>query len=215
MKLRFLLAAIAAATVMTAHAAGDVYLQAGTQGAGVGYAQPLTSWLGLHADVNGFGLSHNFSGGSLNYSAHLHMFGGGTYADLFPFHSSGFRITAGALISDDYLSGSAIPNNGTYTINGTAYSAAGSTVNAKLRYPTVRPYLGIGYGHQPSAQRGFGLTADLGAAYGTPSVSLNASPQLVAAAGAANIAAEQQSLQSKANHYRFYPIVQIGLTYRF
>jgi hypothetical protein len=195
---------------------GDIYLQGGTQGFGLGYAQPLTSWAGLRADINGGGLSHDFSAGDLDYDAHLHLFGIGTYVDLFPFPSSGFRISTGLLFNDDYINGTARPDSsGNITINGTTYNIPTANVTARVKEPSVMPYLGIGYGHKPSATRGFGLTADMGVAFGKPHVDFNASPDVIAAAGAANVAAEEQQVQNKAAKYHIYPIVQIGVTYRF
>ena len=209
-------AALIAASVFgtVAHAA-ELYLQGGTQGVGVGYAQPLASWAGVHADINGFGLSHKFSAGNMDYDGHVHLLSGGTYLDLFPIKSSAFRVTAGLLFNNDYVSGNAVSHDGTYNINGTTYAAPGATVSAKVKYPTVMPYIGLGFGHKPEATRGFGFTADVGVAYGKPRVDYNVSPDLVAIAGADNVNAEEQKIRNSVNHYRWYPIVQIGLTYRF
>jgi hypothetical protein len=38
---------------------------------------------------------------------------------------------------------------------------------------------------------------------------------IVAEAGQANVDAEKQSLQNTVDRYRFYPIVKVGVTYRF
>jgi hypothetical protein len=195
---------------------GDLYLQGGTQGGGIGYAFPLTSWAGLHADINGAGFSHTFSSGGNTYDAHAHLLSGGTYLDLFPFAASSFRVTAGAFFNDDTLTGNAVPTNGTYTFNGlTVPAIPGATATATAKYPSVMPYFGIGFGHKPVTTRGFGFVADLGVAYGRPHVSYNVSPVLVALAGANNVAAEEQSIQQTVNRYRFYPVVQIGVSYRF
>lgn len=221
MKKRFATATLALALGLSASLAhafepGDVYLQAGTHGVGIGYAQPLTSWLGVRADVNGFGLSHNFSAGDLDYDAHLHLFGVGTYVDLFPIRSSGFRLSTGLLFNDDYLNGTATPNSaGNITINGTTYHLPNSSVNARIKEPTVMPYLGIGYGHKPTAKRGLGFTADIGVAFGRPRTDFNVSPDIAAAAGPENVAAEEQQVRNKADKYHIYPIVQIGVSYRF
>ncbi|HDR8909180.1 hypothetical protein [Burkholderia multivorans] len=215
MKLLIGAALVAASAIATVAHAREVYLQGGTQGIGIGYAHPITSWAGVHADINGFGLSRNFSAGNLDYDAHLHLFNAGTYLDLFPFQSSSFRVTAGLLFNDDYLSGNAVSHDGFYKINGTSYFAPTATVSARVKYPTVMPYLGLGFGHKPVTTRGLGFTADIGVAYGRPHVDFNVSPDLVAIAGANNVNAEEQQLRNKADRYRIYPIVQIGMTYRF
>ncbi len=217
MKLRILATAALLSGALSIHAAqaGEMYLQGGTQGLGVGYAQSLNSWLGVHADLNGGSLSHGFDAGSMHYDGRLHLFSGGLYLDAFPIASSAFRVTGGVLVSNTHVNGTATSNDGNFVINGQTVSSPGSSATVKIRYPAAMPYLGIGFGHKPTATKGFNFTADLGVAYGRPRVSYNASPELVAAAGAENVNAEMQSIQDKANKYRFYPIVQLGLTYRF
>lgn len=216
MKNRVIVAALVLGmgSISAAHA-GDLYIQGGTQGVGLGYAQPITSFFGVHADINGGSLSHTLTAGDLNYDARLHLLSGGIYADLFPIPSSGFRLTAGVLLNDTYLSGNAQSQNGTYKINGREYYAPGSSVSAKVSYPTAMPYIGIGFGHKPVATAGLGFTADIGVAYGRPHVDFRASPELIAIAGQSNVNAEESQLRDKASNYRFYPILQIGLTYRF
>lgn len=88
------------------------------------------------------------------------------------------------------------------------------SIHAKARFPTVRPYLGAGFGHN-AVKRGLSVTFDAGVAYGKPHVDLDVPADIVAAAGQENVNAEEQSLQNKANDRKFYPIVKIGLTYRF
>lgn len=194
---------------------GDVYQQIGTQGIGIGYAMPLTSWAGVHADINGGRLSHSFSAGSMKYEGHMNLLNGGAYFDAFPFSSSSFRLTAGLIFNDDYVSGNGVTNGSTVTINGTSYAAAGQSVHTKVSYPAAMPYFGVGFGHGPVAKRGFGLTADLGIAYGKPHVDYSVSDGLVQEAGASNVAAETQKISDSVKHHRFYPIVQIGGSYHF
>ena len=99
--------------------------------------------------------------------------------------------------------------------NGTTYSSLGQTIHAKAKYPAVRPYLGIGFGHSPHATRGWGMFFDAGVAYGRPHLDYDVPAAIVAEAGQANVNAEEQQLQSKVDRFRFYPIVKIGATYRF
>ncbi|CAH0446847.1 hypothetical protein LMG10661_02910 [Ralstonia syzygii subsp. syzygii] len=124
------------------------------------------------------------------------------------------RLTAGVLVGDDRIDGTATSQSGTYTINGVSVSSAGESVTAKLRFPAVRAYLGIGFGHNPRT-KGLSVAFDAGMAFGKPSVSFNVPPNIAAAAGASNVSAEEQNLQSKANNLKFYPILKAAVTYRF
>ncbi|MBL0093530.1 MAG: hypothetical protein IPP50_15065 [Piscinibacter sp.] len=69
----------------------------------------------------------------------------GVYGDYFL--GSSFRFTAGALIGQRKASGNGVATNGTITINGTTYPAAGESVDAEARFWSFAPYLGIGFGH--------------------------------------------------------------------
>ena len=144
---------------------------------------------------------------------------GGVYGDLFPWSNCGLRVTAGLRFTDDEVSGNSVPTNGTYTFKGkTTPAFPGEYATATVKYPTVMPYLGIGYGFQPAA-KGFGLIAELGVAYGIPHVSYTLSPALAQVAGPAKsqdiVATGLQQLRDKASPYRWYPTLQVGVSYHF
>ena len=81
------------------------------------------------------------------------------------------------------------------------------------RFPAVTPYLGLGYGHRSGPDLHF--YADAGVAYGRPKIILSPTASLAAKVSAADLAAEQSSLQSKADHYRAYPVLKLGLNYAY
>jgi hypothetical protein len=209
-----LVAAIAMLAASAAHSQ-EVYVQGGSLGAGAGVAMPITSWAGVHAELEGFGFSHSLNVDGNQYDGHLTLLQGGLYLDLFPFSSSGFRVTAGALINDDQLQAHAVPNaDGNYKIGNDYVPAVGSAPSATATLPRVMPYLGIGYGHKP-VTKGFGLTFDLGVAYGRPRVSYSVPQIYTLFTTQANIDQEEQNLDNKVDRYKLYPVAQIGLTYRF
>jgi len=199
--------------------AQEVYLQGGTLGVGIGGAVGLGSNFGLHADFNAINLSHDFTVGGNRYKDDIHVRQGGLYVDYFPWSNLGFRATGGARLTDDKLEGVSTPSSGMYVFNGKHYPALpGDTATATARYPTVMPYLGIGYGHQPTS-KGFGFIADLGVAYGVPRTSYTLSPSLAQHAGpvfSQQIASTgSQELKDQAWRYRWYPTVEVGVSYRF
>jgi hypothetical protein len=199
--------------------AQEVFVQGGTQGVGVGAALSINSMFGLHADFNGLNFSHNFTFGGNLYEDDVHLRQGGIYGDFFPWSSNGFRLTGGVRFNDDHLTAVSTPTNGTYDFAGKHYPAyPGEFATAEVRYPTAMPYFGIGYGHQATS-KGFGIIADLGVAYGIPDSSYTLSPTLVRLAGPAGsneiASTGLQELKQKVSPYRWYPVVQIGLSYRF
>ena len=210
-------AALAAAIAMFAAGAGaqEVYVQGGTLGGGVGAAMPLSSWAGVHAELEGFGLSHTVTVDGNQYAGHLTLLQGGLYLDLFPFKSSGFRVTTGVLINGDHLDADAVPNSdGNYKIGNDYVPAVGPAPTAEAALPHAMPYLGIGYGHKP-VSKGFGVTFDLGVAYGRPHVSYNVPEIYRLFTTQANIDQEEQNISNTVDRYRVYPVAQIGLSYRF
>lgn len=193
----------------------EVYGGVGTDGLGLGAGLGLTSHFGARAEVDGFHLSHNFSSGDMHFDADVTLIHGGLFADYFPIPSVfPVRLTAGVLVGGDNLSGDATSTSGSYTFNGVSVDANGETVHAKLKYPTLRPYLGIGFGHNPN-KRGLSMAFDAGVAYGKPKVSFDVPADIVSAAGQENVSAEEANLQQKANDLRFYPIVKVSVTYRW
>ncbi|MEC5406019.1 hypothetical protein VOM14_10720 [Paraburkholderia sp. MPAMCS5] len=208
--------AMAAFALMTGAAqAQEIYGHGGTLGAGIGAALPLNAWTGVHAEFEGLGFSHSFNVNDNQYNGHLKLLQGGLYLDVFPFRSSGFRLTAGALINDDELSAQAVPNaQGNYKIGDDSVPAVGSAPSATVTLPRVMPYLGIGYGHKP-VSKGFGLTFDLGVAYGRPRTHYNVPAIYSMYTTQANIDEQEQQISDKVQRYKVYPVVQLGVSYRF
>lgn len=195
--------------------AKDVYLTGGTLGVGPGVALDLGPHFGLRADVEGLGFNTSVSVDGGRYEGRVKLLQGGLYGDLFPFASSGFRLSAGVLINGDSFDAHAVPNAlGNYVIGNTYVPAVGPAPQASVTPPGAMPYIGLGYGHHRSG-RGFGLAVDLGVAYGRPHVdySVPSIYQLFATPG--NIALEEQRLNDKVSRYRWYPVAQLTLTYRF
>ncbi|VVE37500.1 hypothetical protein PCA20602_03990 [Pandoraea capi] len=210
--------AFAVATLAcTAHAhAIEMYGTVGTEGLGYGMGVGITRHIGARADVNGLALSHSFTAGEVRYNGKARFLHGGIYADFFPAPATlPFRLTAGVLVGNDHvdLVGHAVQD--VYVYRGVAYPTAGQSVTGRIKLPTVRPYLGIGFGHAPEGTPGWSMSFDAGVAYGRPKVDLNVSPFITAIVGQATVDAQRQELQDKADRLRFYPVVKLGVTYRW
>lgn len=194
--------------------AGEIYTGAGTVGFKLGYAQALTDTVGLRAEFNYLDYSRDFNTSDANYTGKIKMNNVGAYLDYFPF-SNGFRLSAGALVGNNKITADGKASGGNYTINGQQYSATGQSVSASAAFPNVQPYVGLGYGYSPTAKKGLGFFADIGAAYGKPDATLNVSQGLLTKAGQANVNAEQQKMQDELDKFKFYPVLNIGLSYTF
>jgi hypothetical protein len=191
--------------------ANEIYSHIGTEGIGIGYGQEVGR-AGVRAEVNLGSYSKTVSHDDIDYDAKLKLSGAGVYGDWFVF-DDGFRLTGGLTYNDKGLSGTGRSSSSTVNLNGTDYSIVGEELHARVRYPKFMPYVGIGWGHHAS-RKGWGMSADLGIMYGKPDATLSATPGLANAA-ASDIEAERQSLQRDVDSAKFFPVVKVGLTYRF
>ncbi|CAB3780218.1 hypothetical protein [Pararobbsia alpina] len=209
--------AVATLAIVAAPAAyaQEIYTNVGTEGLGAGYGYSINSFVNVRGEFNGMAFSRSFDAGDAHYDGKVNLYHGGLYADVFPVPAIiGFRVTAGLLIGGDNISADATSMSGTYTINGVTVPTNGEVIHAKAKFSAVRPYLGIGFGHNPM-NRGLSMFFDAGVAFGKPSVSYDVPADIAAAAGPQNVAAEEASLQDKANNLSVYPIIKVGLSYRF
>lgn len=203
-----------AASTTTVDAA-EIYSQAGTEGIGVGGGVPIGTMANVRAEFNGIALAHCFSAGGLSYDGKVTLADGGLYADFFPAPSlMSLRLTAGVLVGSDYVSADASAIDGIFTLNGMPVAGDDEKIHARVKFPTIRPYVGIGLGHSPAASVGFGFFGDVGVAFGRPRVDFDVPAQVLAEAPA-DVAAEKQIVVDKANRLRFYPIIKVGVRYVF
>lgn len=94
---------------------------------------------------------------------------------------------------------------------------------AVARYPSYAPYLGIGWGNLRSDKNRLLYSIDIGAMYlGRPQVQLSLSGpvsdlayQADAAATQAYLAQEQGKVEDTLSKYRYFPVLSVGLWYRF
>ncbi len=204
---KFPLIACSLAALLAAGAAGaqTVYGQFGTTGATLGYAQHLNGF-NVRGDLNFANYSRDFRAGSVDYGAKLKFTTLGLFADFFPVGQ--FRVTAGAFLGKDQIS--AYGEN-----SATSDVLPGEYVVGRIRMRKVRPYLGIGWGMGPAAGPGLSFAADLGASYGAPRTEYEVSPGMERYWGIARLQEERRRFDEKVNDYRWFPVVRLGVTYRF
>lgn len=193
--------------------ATEVFGGLGTSGVEVGIAERVGGSAGLRMSGEFLKVGRNFESDGATYDTKLKFSSLGLYGDYF-IAGGGFRLSAGAVIGTRKASGNAVATNGTLSINGSPYPAAGESVGAEAKFPSAAPYIGIGYGHhQPS--KGSGFYIDLGVVIGKADAKLSPSAGLVAAAGQANIDAEQRKLQNSVDKLKAYPVLKFGFSFAF
>ena len=195
--------------------AQDVYLGTGLPGlASLGYAQALNDNWGLRGELSG-GLSVSKDGTTEGVSGtgKLRASRAGFFADWHPF-SGNFRLVGGLTVNDIRADFNAV-GTGTATINGISVNMVGQSFNVSLKYPSTTPYLGVGWGHRNSAERGLGFYSDVGVTFGTFQIDVNTS--LVGQQGVtqSDVDAQTQKMRDSLSQLNILPSLSVGMSYRF
>jgi len=219
------IAACCALSPLLAQAQG-VYAKAGILGAGLGYSHRITDSMSVRIDATTVGsISRQRTVGSIGYKAKLKADQLGLYGDWFPF-ANGFRLSAGMYLRDMEVKAEGRPNAaGSVTVNNTTVNyGAGDALSGRVKFPSVAPYLGLGWGQRSAQEPGFGFVFDLGVSFGKPKTTLTANTSLTAklnaaagfgATAASEIEAERRELARKANKLKVFPHLSVGVSYRF
>ncbi|SAI50857.1 Uncharacterised protein [Bordetella ansorpii] len=218
-------AAVFAATLACQTAgAQEVYGNAGFLGAGIGYAQGISESFTVRADFSTMGtIKHSGTTNDYDYDGKFRSNQAMVYADWFPF-DAGFRLTAGIGWREMTGSAEARPDeNGRIRIGDTRLRyREGDRARARLDFPRIAPYLGIGWGHNVvQREKGWGFIADIGVLFGKPDVNIDVTPALYTRLGIRSgdaqreIDKQRNKMQDDANSLRFFPQAYVGVSYTF
>ena len=199
------------------HSDAAIGLTVGTPGIGLEASLLLTPHLGARVGGNYLKLTRTQSRSDISYDASLKLQGVTALIDLYPAARGGFHLSGGLMTNPLKVTGTGQPGAGeTFKINGNSYTADEvGTLTAIIKYPGASPYVGLGFGTPARGNSPLGFDFDLGAAIGKPTVVLTATgaandPQL-----AADPQAQQDKTQTDAQKLKLFPVVQLGLAYRF
>lgn len=210
-----------ACLLLAAHAtlAAGVGVRAGTTGIGGDVAVEIFPTLSARIGYSYLSFNTSVDSDDVEYDAKPKLSNGNLFLDWSPLGP--FRITGGLILNSNKIDVTAVPTGGTYTINGVVYpaSAIGSLAGTVESGQSAAPYLGIGYGNVSGA--GVNFYFDLGVMYqGNPKASLSVvcGPTLPAAQCnqlAANVAVEQKDLQDSISNFKYFPVINVGVTIGF
>ncbi len=197
-----------------AASAGEVYLQVGVPGVGMGYAHPLSPSFSLRGDYVTLGSrDKNAVEEGISYRGDIKASRGGVYADWYPFSGS-FRFTAGATANQFKVHLDASGAGSTINVGGTNYvlgPADGLTVDVK--FPSTTPYAGFGWGHQ--AASGLRFSLDLGASIGKARLTVTPRGQLAQPSAQADVDRETAELRDGVAKVKAIPQLSFAVGYSF
>ncbi len=135
-------------------------------------------------------------------------------ADWYPGEESQSRFSVGLGYnnSNDDIVGRELPLGG-YNLGANHYSAAQvGKLQGTLKYNSLAPYIGFGWGNPVAENKKWGFVADVGMLYqGAPKVTLSATG--TAAGLQTDVAAERARLEKDT--WTWTPMVSIGLSYQW
>lgn len=200
--------------------ASDVAIgvRAGTLGVGITVAKLLVSHVGLRVGGDFFSLTLNGQQQTdITYDMKGKWNAVSALLDFYPAARGAFHLTGGLVTNPAKLTLTGRPTaTGNFDINNHPYSSSQvGTLTGTIEFGSIEPYVGLGFGTAASNHGGLALVFDIGAVIGKPTVSLTATgaasnPQLQS-----DLNAQIASTQQDANKLPAYPVVALGLIYRF
>jgi len=207
-----------AAAVGSAQAAG-IGVRAGTTGVGADLGWGIAPTLGGRVGLSAISLSTHVDSNDVRYDAKAKLLNLNGFLDWSP--AGPFRISAGLVANDNKVDVTGQPSAGnTFTLNGTTYNASdlGSLTGRVKSGRSVAPYLGVGYGNVWT--KGVNFYLDLGIMFqGAPKADLNLScnPSVSAQCAQAqgDVEAEERKLEDKLKKFKYFPVLNLGITIGF
>lgn len=201
--------------------------KAGTLGAGAELTVGLSRQLNTRLGVNGFNYSDERREVSeIEYDSEASLRTATALLDWHP-GGRGFRLTGGLVYNDTEVTGNSLPPaSGVYDLGGVPVPVSIlGTLDAKADFEPVVPYVGLGWGNAVAEGKTLGFFIDLGVIFqGEANVELTpnlpANSPINTTPGARDaleilLSREERDLEAEASDYDLYPVVSIGLSYRF
>jgi len=194
-------------------------LKVGTLGAGLELTIEATDQVNVRFGGNYFKLNKqiDIEGNDYDLDVSLHSYS--ALADWFVSDGS-FRITAGVFINKNGLTGKALARN-SYEIDNTIYTSTEvGILTAKVKFRSFSPYLGIGWGNPLADDSNLSFMFDLGVVFaGKPRLDITSKGGTLSNNSIllADIVQAEQAFRDtgEVNYLKFYPVISVGLNYRF
>ncbi len=199
------------------HAGG---LKVGTTGIGAEYSYAFLPKYGVRANLNfgSYERTETVSGfeavGKVGFRSLMLL------ADAHPYRN-GFRLSAGLMLNRNRPEAVARPIDPVVRINGRDYPAAAvDNVSGEVKFQSLSPYFGVGWGAAPLAGAGPFISFDFGVLYQRPqgSLSVVCGPAATAddcARLQADVKAQERTLNEDLRDIKMWPVLTLGVGYRF
>ena len=203
-----------------------VGFSAGTIGAELEYSRIIKPEYNLAVRVSLGGLSwdDDYDDTDAHYDTNVDLFNIGAIFEYHPM-SNGFYLATGAFYHNDDFSMKATPTGGKYEFNNHEYLAklAGTVTGDVYGLNKIAPYIGMGYDASLFDSGNWFFTFKAGAWYqGTPKVDLTSNGCALDTIKAGtcdqlrlDLKKEEQDINDDIKDYKWWPVIHIGVSYRF
>jgi hypothetical protein len=191
-------------------------VKAGSLGIGADISRSIIPRvLNFRTGASFFPYSADFDEADITYNADFRLAAVPIAIDVFPF-KNWFRLGGGVIINMNEVTGtgkSAV--NGTIDIGDVTYNLSDlGQVKGKVKFNRVAPYVGIGFNNPIKTKGHLGFFADLGIIYhGSPKAVLTTVKTVPGLE--ANIDKQMQETNNDIKDYKIFPVIQLGLSYKF
>ncbi|MET0273904.1 MAG: hypothetical protein ABW360_13035 [Phenylobacterium sp.] len=189
--------------------------QIGTPGVGGEAQLKLNDSFVVRGDVDYLSFKHDEDWSGVEYDGKVKAKTGGAFADWHPGGGS-FLVSAGAYFGQRKVDFSGQPS-GPVDIGGQTFTAAQvGRINGRAKLSKAQPFAGVGWDNTFGGGA-WGFRALAGVAFSKePSVSLTSDGTLAAdPAFQARLRQEEADIADDAKNFKYYPVLQVGLTRRF
>lgn len=194
----------------------SVDLRFGTLGFGLQVAKLVTPHIAGRVAAHYFSLSKNTTQSDVEYAADLKLKSFSALVDFFPSARGAFHLTGGLLSNQTTVDAVGDCTSGSVKLNNRSYTCSQvGTLTGKVEFPSAAPYIGLGFGTPANGSK-FHFVFDLGGAFGTPTLSLNASNSGSNSTLASDVQAQRDKTQTDINKFtKIYPVIEAGVGVRF
>ncbi len=212
-----------------------IAVKVSTLGAGMDLAMPMSRHLNLRVGASFLSYGPTFNVDGIDYGANLRFNAGQVNVDWFPM-AGGFHISPGVMFfKNDVTATANVSGGSTFTLNDQTYTSSPTDPargNAALTFPhTAAPSLMMGWGNiVPRGPKHWSVPFEFGVAYvGATTVNVNLAGTVCTTQQGvtgcfnaatdpqtqANLKAEIVTLNEDLKRVEVYPLLSLGLSYKF
>jgi len=192
----------------------------GSIGIDAEYSKLIYPNVALRIAGGGFSYDGSYNDTDAHYETDLNLVNLGVTVEYHPL-DNGLYVGAGLFYQNNTVDLSAKAIDGKYTFNGHDYGADAGTITGSIGgVNNLVPYLGIGYDASLIDDGNLFFTAKVGVWYqGEPEVELSVKdcklPAGVCTELKKDLLVEENDINDDIEDYKFWPVLQVGISYRF